>query len=335
MSSICTELAANLSTSYLSPAAYDGVSPLADFLTATGVLLTMCVFDNCTTDKISRDDSNAHLSGSWIQASTTGPRVFPVDLFGMGEQTGIGMVLDPLKVDVNCIYPLDGISDNRGDFGCGKVDWKFPWWQTQAFKLEIYWRKWRQFPHTQWKDIPCSKLLDFGKKGGMGSMIVGMVDHEGTTWKTMYYFLQQFLAALIGHTVCYDDTVPDFSNDKQMLTYFGDDSWLPSQWNESAHITQQVIQQHPTSQGIWNEVVMTQVDVQDYSKIVQALFYVDEPHNDTFKNLAYAEAKRLGVEHVLEFDPQLAEQSLFRCPSSPPLFDMVLNTHAQESTDTS
>lgn len=323
--SSCTDLAAKLSTSFLSSALYDGVTPLAEYLAMTGVLLSMCLGGNCTADPIPHPKDNVHLSGSWIQQSTTGARIFAP----FHGAAGHGMAINPQEVEIQCVYPLDALTDKRQDQGCGKVDFDISWRQKAYIKLNVYYRKYTRFPWKKWEDIPCSGLWNSTKDGDLFDLQgrppgpfwsmkqAGMIDRD-QTWKSMLYITAEIVKGIIGHTVCYDDVDPDF-DDGFMLPYFGDESWLPEEWNESANVTKAVIDQHPTSRGIWNEVVISHVPEEDYATAMEAMFYVLQPDNpdeeEENRRMAYSEAKRLGIEHVLEFDPKAADTSLFRCPS--------------------
>jgi len=337
MSSKCQELAATLNANYFSNSTFDKSGPksLMDFLQTTGILLSMCIGNSCTDTSFFPVPLD-HFSGSWIQDSTTGPRIF-----GKGG-VGYGMVLAPAKTEIHCIYPLDGFTIDRTNLGCGPMQYEDgggfqPTWSArQALKLRISWRKWTHFRNTAWQDIPCSQLFhgfDYHPYSHNDhrtnldlNQVVGMVDHH-QRWETNSQWIQSVSETLLGHTVCWDDSVPAFDDDDPvMLPYIGNDSWKPLEWNQAATITQNITQHHPKAM-FWNEIVMKNIDNNDddaYADVVQAMFYVRGPKQQTWeedRQKAYTEAKRFGGKHVLVFDPEVdyeqqqqeTNRTLFQC----------------------
>lgn len=308
--SACEALASSITSNYLSNATFNPTFSLTEYLSSTGVLISMCLDRDCTDN--SWPMKEPHLSGSWLQHSSTGPRYF-------GGHGGVGMIFDPHQVDIRCLYPLDAYSDARIEGGCGALGSgiEFNWFERQWLRTRIRWRKWRSFPVTPWDEIPCSDFIkDRSLKKSDLQRVFGMKDHN-QTWMTTASWIELNLRGLVGHQVCYDDLEPVFPDDtdESMLAYTGPDSWLPYEWNESTKVTFDVVNEHP-GVGIWNEVVMSDLaSVSDYEQAVQAIFYVLSGPDDGYRDQAFEEAQALGGKPVLEFWPG-NESWHFRCVSS-------------------
>lgn len=302
MENLCVELAANLTSHYFSPAVYDfRTESLERYLSNAGVLITMCMLSpQC--DNL-RPDIADHWSGSWLQESTTGLRVI-----GNGG-LGVGVVLDPEFVDPSCVYPIDGGTLSRDEMGCGEFDFGKNIPRPKRLLMSAYaqYRKYTKFPTTAWADIPCSEFFDDQEM----PMVTSMVD-ENQTWKSFKWLQKNTFETVMGHTVCFDDTVADFGNDRTLLLYAGDVPWSLDQWNETMSTMKSIIEQHPTSVGIWNEVVFQMPPGNKLtSEMIQAVFY----YGSSFRHAAAKEAKRLGNIPLLELDPRSRDQKVFQCSS--------------------
>lgn len=308
----CTALAEALNANYLSNTTFDAASnsSLPEYLNSTGVLLSVCLDGNCTDDEFHEVD--VHLSGSWIQDGTTGPRIFE-----MGE---IGMILDPTKVDILCLYPLDGLSDGRSRQGCGPINDYLPnWLDRQRLRMALYMRKiLKGFWRTKWEEIPCCKFLsEDASDKKLCNDVAGMIDRNAT-WTTMIYWQALLMGDILGHVICYDDTFPDFDmmSEERMLPYIGSEPWMPLEWEGNTKVTQDIIREHPKMR-IWNEVVMKNIaDLEGYNEIVQAVFFIHQPGNTKeidayFRELANVQAEQFGGKHVLEFDTSFKDKKLF------------------------
>ena len=298
--SSCHQLATNLSASYYSPArfnnSYNG-GTLEDYLSTTGALLTMCERwePHCILPMLDPrgDGSSATttFSGSWIQNSTTGVRVF--------GDNGVGVILNPhvFSDKIQCLYPLnaDSLARGRGrerrvkrvgadrqDVVMGRcgplmddpiygTSIPLSWYGRFVMKLKLHWIKWTKFPlRTPWKDIPCSEILhelrdmdniaddnnddddDFIDRF---ERIPMMIDHD-QTWKGIGYFFKETVDIILGEEGCYDDFEPNFE-DGHLLAYLGPDPWDVNSWDDNTAITKAVIQQYPNfDRGIWNEIVI-------------------------------------------------------------------------------
>ncbi len=244
-----------------------------------------------------------HFSGSWIQNRTTGPRVF------LNE--GIGMILDPQAVSIQCLYPLDAGTIGRSNGGCGpnKDDGFDPSHRDWRMIMWLYWRKITKFGYRKkWEDIPCSKFFNDDDMPPPNEMPPPMLMDHNNTWMSSMMLEVKYWEAQMGHVICYDDypNVTNYSGDG-MLLYLGPEPWVPSEWDECVEETLKITKQYPKCRGIWNEVVMEKPD--DLSAVVQAIFYIN-PQN---REQAYWESERLGHKPVLALDPFDLEH-LFQCP---------------------
>lgn len=306
----CTAvLAADFSNKFLSTLPYNPHSgSLRDYLGNNGILMSMCE-GACDDDEFQMD----HLSGSWLQNSSTGLRVF--------ENEGVGMIIDPLLVNVECVYPVDGMTVDRDGMGCGPLkdqdDRYGPRQPAWLMRLWVKWRKITKFGYSKkWEDIPCTEFFqgDFPPFDD----ITMLMDHNNT-WTTSSYVYVQQVEDIVGHTICYNDMTPTFSDLDMMLVYSGPDPWLPPQWQNCTDEMRKIVQENPKSRGIWNEVVID--NPTDLGQVVQALFYINPDNREN----AYFEAERLGQRTVFELDPSDLSHA-FQCP-----LDLSLDRHAFES----
>lgn len=298
----CTAaLAAGFSQKFLSSQSYHPDDSLPDYLGTTGVLLSMCE-GPCDSDEFRMD----HLSGSWLQNSTIGMHVFGPG----GGQEGVGIILDPHAVSVQCVYPLDGATAGRELAGCGPMpgfdSQEIGWKERLQIRLWVHWRKATKFGFSKkWDDIPCSEFFSDAMDDDFGSPV--LMDHNSTWSLSMYMYIQFLENQVMGHELCYNDLKPNFDNRDTMLLYVGPEPWMPAEWQDCTNTMQAIIQEHPKSRGIWNEVVMDKPD--DIGDAVQAVFYIN-PRN---REQAYFEAERLGRKSVLQLDP-FDFAHLFQCP---------------------
>ena len=306
----CTAaLAAGFSQKFLSPLSYNPNTSLRDYLGANGILMSMCE-GPCDDDEFRMD----HFSGSWLQNSTTGMRVF--------QNEGVGMIVDPLAVDVKCVYPVDGMTTDRDGMGCGPLkdrgDWFGPPQPAWQIRLWVKWRKITKFGYSKkWEDIPCTDFFAGDEYFPFDNMPM-LTDHNNT-WTTISYMYVKHVEKVVGHAVCYPDMNPDFGNRDMMLAYYGPEPWWPKQWQECTDEMQRIVQNNPKSRGIWNEVVID--NPMDVRQIVQAVFYI----NPVNREQAYFEAERLGQRTVFELDPFDLAQA-FQCP-----LDLSLDIDKYES----
>jgi hypothetical protein len=244
-----------------------------------------------------------------------------------GTPDGIGIILDPHAVSVRCVYPLDGATAGRKLAGCGPMsdfDEQFRWRERLQIRVWVHWRKVTKFGISKkWDDIPCSEFFSDDTDDDLFYLPV-LLDHNGTWTTSLFPNVQVIEKQVMGHAICYNDLKPNFDNLDEMMLYLGPDPWIPPDWQDCTDTVQAIIQEHPKSRGIWNEVVMDKPD--DMSRAVQAVFYIN-PRN---REQAYFEAERLGRKPVLELDP-FDFAHLFQCPPTKEDKDVVPPTDKFDS----
>lgn len=245
-----------------------------------------------------------HFSGSWLQASTTGPLVF----LGFG----VGMVIDPTTIEIDCVYPLDAGTALRGANGCGDFE-PSSWITSLRNRLWLYWQKTNRFRNKRWEDIPCSELFfpdDDGQYANQ-ARVPFLIDKTQLSWKTITNWEKRLFDKDMGHSVCHDDTEPTFDSlpDFCVVPYAGVDSWMPSEWQTCMEKMQSIIDMFPpTTHSIWNEVVMPQTSKEGLMKQVLAVFYT----HPVLAKFAKQEAQKLGGKPILEFAAHTPSR-LFQC----------------------
>jgi hypothetical protein len=320
MTSLCVELAANLTSHYFSPTFYDvAVTTLPDYLAQTGVLVTRCPYPHdCGYLGLDIDADNDempdHWSGSWIQNSTTGAQGY-----------GVGLVLNPHVVGdmVTCIYPAYAYTDYRRSNGCGPLDFDemLSWRERIKAQATLLYRKYRYFPNIPWEQVPCSKLF---RHETQFNSFTFLVDHNNFTWKSgMWFEMMTCEATILKHTCCYGHTEPDFRHG-HLLAYAGDESWKPSEWNTTMAIVMKTIVEHPNQEGPYNEIVFQiPPDRRISNDMVQAVFYSVGYNMDE----AREQARQFGGVPLLEFNPYYGPDDplVFRCAEDDPEDDEQSN----------
>ena len=184
----CTELAASLSSNYRDNTPYDngGSSSLSRYLGGHGLLLTMCFPFSCMIEP--RD---SHISASWIN-DRLGVHVIPTD-------NQIGLILDPLKADLKCIYPTDAATLSRDGNGCGPMttDPEYGSQGARSYNFITRYLARKQFreykdvnfgANTDWLDIPCDILFPI-PPAGMDEQALWDLDQHN---QTLLEFLKGF-----------------------------------------------------------------------------------------------------------------------------------------------
>jgi len=112
----CAALATALSAKYATYQEFQGGENLNSYLNDNGLLVSMCINLNIFTSQFScaLTKKDRILSTSWIQKNETGFRVFNSASF-LFPNINVGMVIDPTHLEVQCLYPADGMTAGRDD----------------------------------------------------------------------------------------------------------------------------------------------------------------------------------------------------------------------------
>lgn len=283
----CHALAADLSKVYRQSAP-PGPASLTDYLTQSGILLTMC---NPITTQCVPTRHQDHVAASWIQRDVTGRKE---RFFGT-----LGWVFNATTSGrhIQCVYPTDAASDGRPSQGCGPFQGGssiggFQKWQIKAevenYKASTFGRD------TPWESIDCRDMtLLFPNEtyptgqdddatedddatddddAGNGANVMLRVflntsDCADTLNATTYQYLslmainKRVLEDILGHTLCHlrpeDAVAPLHRQPHDWWIYVGDCLW-PSTvagWQEMVQV-QTYLQQTFPNISLWNEVVL-------------------------------------------------------------------------------
>ncbi|CAJ1936021.1 unnamed protein product [Cylindrotheca closterium] len=300
----CPHIASSLSTQYRNTS-FDGIptrsssSPsLNDYLASHGLLLTMCFPSSCSFG------FNAEFfSASWIQQDL-GPRIIP-------SASGVGLILDPSLVDIQCIYPTDAGTLSRDKKGCGPMFFdphggskgaasykKHPIKRHLAQKFLTDYKNLNFGRNTRWEDIDCMEFFDLPPI--QFQRLWGYTDEDGNNSTSVQYYQLAALsnenfAAIMGHDVCSVDLEPDVDR-RQFPLYYDAKSWDPLDLKEVIDLEMGFIQNHTTSRDwIWNEFVIS-LPV-ELPPLVLGVFYVNESYTGKLhkrREAAQRQAKTFG-----------------------------------------
>eukprot|EP00526_Cylindrotheca_closterium_P000684 CAMPEP_0113632560 /NCGR_PEP_ID=MMETSP0017_2-20120614/16927_1 /TAXON_ID=2856 /ORGANISM="Cylindrotheca closterium" /LENGTH=377 /DNA_ID=CAMNT_0000543127 /DNA_START=13 /DNA_END=1143 /DNA_ORIENTATION=+ /assembly_acc=CAM_ASM_000147 len=326
----CSQLASSLSAQYRNTS-FDGIptagssSPsLNDYLATHGLLLTMCFPNSCSFGFNAK-----FFSASWIQQDL-GPRIIP-------SASGVGLILDPSLVDIQCLYPTDGGTLGRDQNGCGPTIYDRHGGSQGAASVnknpvkKYFYRKYMtdyknlNFGRkTQWEDIDCMEFFDLPPTELQ--RFWGFGDNNNSSTSVQFYsspdlFKTEF-GAIVGHDLCSVGLEPD-AGPQQFPLYYGAKSWDPQDLKEVIDLEMGFIQNQTTSGDmIWNEFVIS-LPV-ELPPLVLGVFYVNENYagkRSKRREAAKRQAKTFGdlpvfVMHnekywhgdILECDEDIAEE---------------------------
>lgn len=208
----CPELALKLSDNYYTTHKLNySDESLSGYLSQNGVLLTMCIgqmiFPNIFGGPCQLGRLSNHVSASWIRNLETGFKIFgppPPD------ELPIGLILDPMTADINCVYPIDAVTDTRLKNGCGfqpdapEASNNFrrilERYEIVKYKNEIFGKD------VKWSDIDCENFLG---NVGYGSFAVnnsdcslGIENSVPLLFESAAKFTYETWSNLVGHPVC-------------------------------------------------------------------------------------------------------------------------------------
>jgi len=280
----CSELASSLSAQYRNTS-FDGApkrgtsaSPsLNDYLATHGLLLTMCFPNSC-----SLGFGAQFFSASWIQKDL-GPRVIP-------SSSGVGLILDPSLVNIQCLYPTDAGTLGRDGKGCGPMSSdrnggsqgaasynKNPIKRYMYRKFVTDYKNLNFGRDTKWEDIDCMEFFDLPSIEG--GRLWGFIDEDGnnSTWVQNYsspVLANLNVAAIMGHDLCSVDVLPE--SFVPFPIYYDAHSWAPEDFKELIELEMEFIHNQTTSVKlwVWNELVLSLPT--ELPPLVQGVFYVNE-----------------------------------------------------------
>ncbi|KAL7572608.1 hypothetical protein ACA910_010365 [Epithemia clementina (nom. ined.)] len=151
-SSCCTQLALTLSANFrqTDPFRGDNNTPnaLSRYLSTHGILLTMCFPFQCVLPL-----GSTQMAGSWINA-LTGVEIIPT------FDSNVGLILDPTKINIRCVYPTDAASDWRYDDGCGPFRWVQDDSSDYLWRQRLHDYKTMNFGvDTPWEHVDCATFF--------------------------------------------------------------------------------------------------------------------------------------------------------------------------------
>jgi hypothetical protein len=311
----CTELASKLTENYYTSETYDASnsneSSLNEYMNHNGILLTMCIgmsfFPKIFGGPCKLGIRENHLSASWIRNIDTGFRIF-----GMPDDPDalpIGLVLDPLQSHIDCMYPIDAVTDTRLRNGCGPVP-DAPDAPPFNFmrileRIHVVNYKNENFGNdTKWMDIDCMDFMEpMVIPEDTGNFAVGKTDckvdflNNGTDmpfrFETSGEYIYNTWSSVMGHPVC-NQSLP-WSNptfhDIDTILYFGSCIWKPNNWVGMMDIMEQIAVLHPKVH-FWNEIVITKPNSK-LEEMVQAVFVLDGSSPTQYETARF-EAQKMG-----------------------------------------
>ena len=243
------------------------------------------------------------MSSSWVQEHETGFSVFQTL-----DEISVGKILDPTRVEINCLYPANAGAVHRDNHGCGPLSsdpqhgsrGTNPYYRMLE-QLEITQAKNQQFgKDTPWTNISCSDydFVEIGKnitivrKEGGNSDSPMHPSAASVSYETYEACIARFWGEVMGHPICdtnRTNNIPHFTKD-HWLVYEDETWWEPRAWNSMMSITRTIRTSHANVR-LWNELVLSKPRKQP--DVVQAVFYLIKPNmNREDIRKAYLMAKR-------------------------------------------
>lgn len=313
----CIGLAAQLSENYRDTTPFDNSRvQLSRYLSTHGLLLTMCFPTECILPF-----GSTHVSGSWINQEI-GPQV----IYG----PSIGLALDPLKVDIQCLYPTDGGTQERDDKGCGPFPMdpehgsrganSINYFTKQILRKQAIEYKNLNFGiDTPWEDVYCDYFFPKNDPAQMWNM-----DSEGALkFETVLSMAQKQHQAIMGHPVC----TCRKNNATTFPAFFVNEGngWDANDWQEMVKMQLSFMnrsQDQPSALFYWNEIVMSLPRTQ-MKDIVSAIFYLDSSDmEEKARQANFAKANDVS-KNVLDGKPVMSlrldagfDEDLLTCPGT-------------------
>jgi hypothetical protein len=251
----------------------------------------------------------------------------------------IGMVLKPTATSIRCAYPVDAVTDNRDDNGCGPYstdpiygskgyDHK-NWFGKMMERQEVIFYRNQVFGKGRpFESIPCS---DWVQQPPVA--VFGVLDESNTNttdsslkweFKTQAELVVEQWSYIMGHPVCNQSEPapkPDFHNTTIFL-YQGHQVWKPEEWTTVVQLLEDALDEHPNLY-VWNELVLdvpTGSESEFANQTVQAVFHIQGNGvvmDEVARRLARREARRINKPHLYVDLRSLdnPNEDLFHCSS--------------------
>ena len=290
---------------------------LEAWLADHGVLLTMCAPAGfppvCGHEEAAVGGGQLdHTSASWVGQTGSGgqgPYVFPA------VPWGVGRVVAPERVRVECLYPSDGATISRDGSGCGPQGLD-PYFGSQGFarappaarkvavaKLEQRLADFGKSP-DEWADVGCadffkgSPIVSMGNssswtpadQGSMGACealvqagAAGVADAGASPAIELINSYAEDFAPFLGHPPCHLDAgVPceDGVHCAGFWVWNGACSWPPSAFEQAKQAQLALMERGSPEVLLWNELVLDATDPARNAsspEAVEATFWVMYP----------------------------------------------------------
>jgi hypothetical protein len=317
----CSELALTLTNNYYTLNEYNSTNrSLNEYLDQNGLLLTMCIgqtlFPRIFGGPCHMGSRSNHISASWIRNSDTGFRIFGPP---QQNQIPIGLILDPTIAHIECLYPIDGVTDTRVNHGCGeqrdapggsKNFWRIlEQYEIIKYKNDVFGK------NTKWSDIDCNDFVGDYRGGnfafndtGCSIAVTGGIPFS---FETAPKFTYETWSSIMGHPVCNVTQPwvdPTFRSEDTIL-YMGSCVWKPFDWVGMINTMTQLALEHPHV-NFWNEIIVGKPKV--LADVVQAVFIMEESNDH---EAARMEAKSLNKPLLTLHppDPTTRKRLSFTC----------------------
>jgi hypothetical protein len=321
----CPELALRLTNNYYTEIDFNTTDgSLNEYLNHNGLFLTMCIgqtiFPRIFGGPCKMGFRSNHISASWIRNSDTGFRIF-----GPPEPNDIpiGLILDPNVAQIDCLYPVDGVTETRMNRGCGMQPdspggpnnfWRsVERYQIVEYKNDVFGKD------TKWSDIDCN---DFIRYFGPGNFALNNTDCSiAVTGGIPFSFesapklVYETWSNIMGHPVCNITRAwvdPTFTTEDTIL-YMGSCVWKPSDWVGMIDTMVNIASEYPHVH-FWNEIIVAKPKA--VADIVQAVFILDGLHD--YYEAAKMEANKMRKPLLTLHppDPTTGQSLSFTCDES-------------------
>jgi hypothetical protein len=238
------------------------------------------------------------------------------------DELPIGLILDPTTVDIQCVYPIDAVTDTRLKNGCGfqpdapeapnNYHRILERYEIVKYKNDVFGKD------VQWSDIDCEDFI-----GTVDGIIA--VNHSDCSLsieqdvplllESIAKFTYETWSNIMGHPVCNVTKrwKEPIYNTTDTILYMGSYVWRPSDWLSMVDTMVKVSSEYPHAH-LWNEVLVAKPH--SMKDIVQAVFLMDGSYNRNQHKAAMIEARRLGKPLLTLHLPGAKSNLTFTCDES-------------------